>query len=162
MKRPLAILALALLAFVLVRWACGALVSDEARIRGLVAGMVDGFNEGSAKGATAGLAETWTHAGETLRRDDLRGYLLATFQQQRTQKARRLTLRVRVPEESLTLAVEGDRATFALEAEFEKLAGEEWRPQWRMRVEGALARGEDGWRIVETRKTDLEGDGLRG
>lgn len=162
MKPYLWIAAVLLAGFFLARWAFSALASDETKIRRLVAEMEDGFNEGSGRRATSGLAETWKHAGETLSRDDLRGYLLAEFHQQRSQKARRLTLRVEIPADSLAIEVEGERARLVLEAHFEKLAGEEWQPLWRTRIEAVLADGADGWQIVETEKDDIEGHGLRG
>ena len=162
MKRSLLMILVLVAALVCGRWACSAFASDETKIRRLLAEMEDGFNEGSGKRATSGLAETWKHAGRARSREDLRGYLLIEFQQQRAQKARRLTLRVEIPEDSIAISVEGDRAHLELEARFEKLAGEEWRPQWRTRIRAVLARGEEGWQIVETEKEDLEGNGLRG
>lgn len=162
MKRVFLVLVLLVVGYVGVRWLVVALASDETRIRWSVEEMVAGFNEGSGKRATSGFAETWDHGDTELRRDDLRGYLLAEFQQQRSQKARRLTLRVDVPEDTLVIAVVDERATLELEARFEKLRGEEWQPLWRMRVEAVLSKGEDGWKIVETAKEDLEGRGLRG
>jgi len=160
MKRALLVLVVLVVGYGGVRWLVGALASDETRIRWVVEEMVAGFNEGSAKRATSGLAETWKHEGTELRRDDLRGYLLAEFQQQRSRKGRRLTLRVEVPEDALQVEVKGERAALGLEARFEKLRGEEWQPLWRVHVDAALARGEDGWKIVETTKEDLEGRGL--
>lgn len=162
MKRIFLGLVLAVAALLAVRWAVGALASDETRIRWMVEEMVDGFNEGSAKRATSGFAESWRYREETLRRDDLRGGLLAEFQQQRSRQARRLTLRASVPESSLAIELAGDTAQLEFEVHIEKLRGEAWEPKWTMRVRAALERGEDGWRIVAVTKDDLEGSGLRG
>lgn len=161
MKRILLGLVLAVAAVVAVRWVIGALASDETRIRWMVEEMVDGFNEGSARRATSGFAESWRYREETLRRDDLRGGLLAEFQQQRSRQARRLTLRASVPE-PLAIEVAGDTARMELELHVEGLRGEAWAPRWTMRVRAELERGEDGWRIVAVAKDDLEGSGLRG
>lgn len=162
MKRILLGLVLALVAIVVVRQAVRALASDETRIRWMVEEMVDGFNEGSGKRASSGFAETWRYREETLRRDDLRGGLLAEFQRQRSQQARRLTLRASVPESSLAIEVTGDTAHMELELHIEKLRGEVWEPHWTLRAKASLERGDEGWRIVEVSKEDLEGSGLRG
>ena len=162
MKRIFLALLLVIAGYVGGRWIVDFFVSDETKIRNAVEEMVEGFNEGSGKRATSGLAETWTHGKTEMRRQELRGYLLSEFQQQRSQKARRLTVRVEVPEETLVVTVNGDSAEMVLEANFEKLGGEEWKPLWRMRVTATLSKLEDGWRIVRTEKEDLEGRGLRG
>ena len=162
MKRLLLLASLFVFGYFAGRYAVDLFLSDETRIRNAIEEMEEGFNEGSGKRATSGLADTWLHEGQSMRRDDLRGYLLAEFQQQRSRKARRLTLRVDVLDDLLIVEVDGDRAEATIEAFFEKLRGESWEPLWRMRVQASLEKGEDGWKIVRTAKEDLEGNGLRG
>ena len=162
MKRILLLLSLVVFGYFTGRFLVGLFLSDETRIRNVIEEMEAGFNEGSGKRASSGLAETWTHAGRAVRRDDLRGYLLAEFQQQRTQRKRQLTLRVDVLDDLLLIDVQDDRANATIEARFEKLRGETWEPLWHMRVEAELEKGDDGWKITRTEKEDLEGGGLRG
>ena len=142
-----------------LRWAIHALASDETRIRWMVEAMEEGFNDGSAKGATGGLGRDWRHEGmDGLDAETLRGMLLREFMELRRRDGE-LSVRIEVPEDTLAITVDGESATLECEALMERRREGKWTGAWRSRIEGELRKGEEGWEILRTRHEDLEGRG---
>jgi hypothetical protein len=161
--RPVLLLLAALVAFVaLARAVYVWMASDETRIRWVIERMEEGFDAGSANGATSGLAPGWRHEGQVHERRMVHDGLLRVFWEERDPKTKELLLRVEVPEESLAIRVDGERAELEAQARFERRRGGEWQPQWTIAIEAELALGEDGWEIVRSRHRDVEGRDLGG
>lgn len=147
--------ALCLVVLLLVRL----FTSDETRIRRMVAGMEEAYNEGKPGSCVAPLAKDWRHEGSEIDRELLLGALIQTSQD-RERETRQLRTRVEVDEDAAVVAVKGERATLAAEAIFWRLRAGEWHEAWRARIEAELADGEDGWQIVKSRHQDVSGTHL--
>ena len=133
--------------------------SDETEIRWLVAGMEEAYNAGDPSDCVEPIATGWQHAGSELDRRMLFGALLQ-IAQERERETRQLRSRVEIDEEAATIAVAGERATLALDAQFLRRKGAEWQPSWQARITAELVDGGDGWEIVASAHEDLAGTHL--
>jgi hypothetical protein len=160
-KRFLAI-ALAFAALFLgARWLWHALASDERKIRWLVEGAADGFDEAHSGPVLDALTLDWLHESTPgFDRAVLVDVLRALYFQERDPSTRRFRYRVEIDAAALAIAVEGERARLAGEARFDRSLQGEWKPIWRVRFEADLIDGDDGWRVARSRHEDLEGRGL--
>lgn len=138
-----------------LRW----FASDETRIRWLVESMEENYNAGDPSDCVEPIAATWHHAGTEMDRRMLFGALLQ-IAQERERETRQLRSRVEVDEEAATIAVEGERATLTLDAQFSRRKGAEWQPSWQVRITAELVDGDDGWEIVTSSHEDLAGTHL--
>ena len=159
LKRILLALAGLLFVYLGVGYLIHLLASDQTEIRWLVEDMEEAYNTGDAGDCVAPLARNWRHEGYELDRQVLLG---AVFQasRERDRSTHEMLTRVEVAEDSIQVAVDGERATLTVEAVFWRLRKGAWEETWRIRVEGELADGEDGWKIVKTRHSDLRGTHL--
>jgi len=135
-------------------------VSDETKIRWLVEGMEEGFNEGDLSDCVGPLHPRWLHEGYSLNREYLKGGLFQAFREERDRDTGERTSKVEVDEESFYVEVEGEKARLEVEARFSRLRNEAWELTWHIRVSGDLEKGEDGWKIVRTQHDDLKGTQL--
>ena len=135
-------------------------VSDETKVRWLVEGMEEGFNEGDLSDTVGPLDKRWRHDGYSLDREYLKAGLFQAFRDERDRETRNRTSRVEIDWEGFVLEVEGDGARIELEARFSRRRKDVWEQTWHIRVFGDLERGEDGWKIVRTRHDDLKGTQL--
>jgi hypothetical protein len=161
-KRALAILVLIALGIFGVRKLVSLFVPDETRIRELVLGMAEGFNDSNPLAISGALDSSWIHEGGSIDRTELTRALAFTFWQDRTELKRRFRRRVELDEETLAIEI-GDGstdATVSCEVRFFVLRGEEWEPDWNARFEATLKRSGGGWSIAASRHTDLAGRGL--
>jgi len=159
LKKVALVLAALLALYLGVGWLIRMLASDETKIRWLVEGMEQAYNTGDAGDCVAPLARNWRHEGYEIDRQFLLG---AVFQasRERDKETREMLTRVDVDEDALAITVDGERATLAAEAVFSRLRKGEWQETWRIRVEGELVDGEDGWEILRTRHSDVRGTHL--
>lgn len=161
MKRVLFFAIVVVLLFFGIRTLVLALVSDETKIAWLIEEMEEGFDDGSAKSATSGLAHEWRHEDAEVDRDTLRALLAREFMVGRQNHDGELIHRVELPEQLLEITVTDDTAAVRCEAIFERLRDEEWSVVWRARIEVELVKVEGEWEIHASRHEDLEGRGLR-
>jgi len=140
---------------IVLRW----FASDETEIRWLVESMEENYNVGDPSGCVEPIAAGWQHAGTELDRRMLFGALLR-IAQERERETRRLRSRVEVDEAAATIAVEGERATLSVDAQFLRRKGDDWQPAWHVRITAELADGDDGWEVVTSRHEDLAGTHL--
>jgi hypothetical protein len=133
--------------------------SDEQKIRWLVERMEEAYNHGSPGGCVGPLAKDWRHEGHEVDRELL---LAGLFQaaRDRDRETRALRSRVSVHPETTAIEVQGEHATLATEATFERLRGGKWESAWRVRFEAELQDAEGGWEIVRSRHEDLLGTQL--
>ena len=167
MKRVLTVLGTVLLIYFGGRALYRAMASDEQKIRWAVEGMFEGYNTAQPRLCVGPLAEDWRHdSWPGLDRELLRGGLFRVSMQDRDRQTKELTTRVELVPESLFISVEGDTASFELEAftshhaRPEPGADREWEERWRFHVWAQLEKGEDGWKIVTSRHEDLAGTQL--
>ena len=135
------------------------LASDETKIRRIVAGMEDAYNEGRPGSCVGPLARGWRHEGSEIDREMLLGGLFQTARD-RDRETRQLRSKVEVDEEAAAIVVTGEQATLTVEAVFSRLRGGAWSETWRARVTAELADGDDGWEIVRSRHEDVAGTHL--
>jgi hypothetical protein len=133
--------------------------SDETKIRWLVEGMEEAYDAGRPGSCVGPLARDWRHDGYSLDREMLLGGLFQAARD-RDRETRELRTRVDVEPGSLEIAVDGERATLAAVARFERLRAGEWQESWRARIEAELVDGDEGWEIVKSRHEDLAGTHL--
>ncbi len=133
--------------------------SDETKIRRLVAGMEEAYNEGKPGSCVGPLAKDWRHEGYELDRELLLGGLFQTARD-RDRETRQLRTRVEVDEEAVVVTVEGEHATLTTAATFFRLRAGTWAESWHLCIEAELADGDDGWEIVKSRHEDLRGTQL--
>ena len=160
LKQVLTVIAGSLVLYFVGRWVVLALASDETRIRWMIENMEEAYNEGKAGRCVAPLAKNWTHDSYDGVNRDLVFAVLAreVLGPEAKQRGER---RVVVDPEGLLIEVlDEERASLTAEVDFSRLLEEEWQSRWRARVEADLEKGEDGWRIVRSRHTDLEGTQL--
>ena len=136
------------------------LASDETKIRWRLETMTEGYNTGDVGDAVFPLAKDWKHEGFPLDRETMRGVLIRESFQNRDHETHKLMRRVELDDDSLVIEVDGDKATFEVEASFQQAEGDEWVEGWRARIHAELRKGENGWFIHATRHTDLVGTPL--
>ena len=139
-----------------------ALASDETRIRWLIEGAVDGFNDSRPRRVVDVLSMDWYDRTTGVHRDTLFQILVATAFQEKDPETGRFLWELVVPEESVAIDVSdapGEGATARLEAALWRKLGEERELRWRIAVEALLREGEDGWEVWSTSYQALEGRG---
>ena len=159
MKRVLLALLALLCLFLGGRGLARFFASDETKIRRLVAGMEEAYDEGRPGSCVGPLARDWHHEGSEIDRQLLLGALFQTARD-RDSQTRELRSRVEVDEEAAVIVVDGERATLRLEAVFSRLRQGQWSESWRARIEAELVDGDDGWEIVHSRHEDVTGTHL--
>jgi hypothetical protein len=160
MVKKLLGLALALGAlYVVGAWLVDLFTSDETKIRRIVAGMEEAYNEGRPGSCVGPLAKDWRHEGHEIDRELLLGALFQTARD-RDRETKELRTRVEVDEEAAEVSVDGERASLACDATLSRLRAGQWSETWRVHIEAELADGDDGWEIVESRHRDLAGTHL--
>ncbi len=137
-----------------------ALASDETKIRWLVEGMEEGYNEGRPRACFGPLALDWRHENYELDRELLRGALIRTALQDRDPRTKELLTKVELDDESLAITVDGDRASLECDLTFWRLRSGVWDQVWSMHATAELAEGDDGWKIVRSRHEDRRGTQL--
>jgi hypothetical protein len=140
-----ALLAIAVLAG---RWIWRALASDETKIRWVCEDMLDGFNQMRTARVVRGLAPAFLDESSGVTREEVREVCIYVFMNELDPDDKGFALRAEfVPEEWTVKVAEGTpkRATATLGARFFDKRGEKERLFWQARVEGELARGDDGW-----------------
>lgn len=133
--------------------------SDETKIRWLVEQMEEAYNAGRPGSCVGPLAKDWRHEGYALDREMLLGGLFQAARE-RDKETRQLRSRVAVDEHALVIVVDGGHATLQVPATFSRLRGGQWEEAWRLAVTAELEHGDDGWKIVRSRHTDLAGTQL--
>ena len=133
--------------------------SDETKIRWRIADMEEAYNAGRPGACVAPLARDWHHEGSSIDREMLLGGLFQAARE-RDKQTGGLRSRVEVDEDAAQIAVNGARATLAVEARFSRLRAGAWEDAWRVRFEAELVDGDDGWQIVKSRHEDLAGTHL--
>jgi len=158
MKRALVLAILVAVGFFGLRRLVVMLASDRTQILWLLEDMEEGYDEARVGPCVAGIAADWRHEGAgSLDRETLKGYLLRSFLQDRESASKAFLYRVDVPEESIELEVDGDRATLACDARFERLRAGAWQPDWELHLRAELERIDGRWRIVRSSHENRSG-----
>lgn len=164
MKRiVLALLAVAALLFV-ARAIRRALVSDETKIRWLVADMADGFGRTRMDPILAGIARDFQDETSGADRDTLRQALAYLFFTAKDEATKRFPYRVEAGIARLEIdrgVPETPGASCDVTARFYERHGEQENLAWEIEVSARLSRGEDGWRILRTSYETRSGRMLR-
>ena len=135
-----------------------ALSSDETKIRWLLEGGVEAFNDVRPKSAVAPFADDWVDRTSGVRRDRLHTALVAMAFQERGHKSGIFPWVLTLPEERLMITVLGDdRAKATFECVLTRNAKNGSETAWRFRVDAELRDGDDGWEITATEHETLEG-----
>src|SRR5262245_51990895 len=135
MARKLLVLALALGAlYALGAWLVDLLTPDVTKIRHLVAGMEEAYNEGKPGSCVGPLAKEWRHEDYELDRELLLGALFETARD-RDKDTHELRTHVEVDEDTAVVSVDGERATLACDAVFSRLRAGTWSETWRVHIE---------------------------
>ncbi len=106
-KRVLVSVAVATAVALVGYWLLLALRSDEDRVRALVEGVAEAFNEGSAGGVVAPLAEDFAEDESKLDRRQVQLLLARFFLQERDSKSRALLYELEVRPEDVTIELDG-------------------------------------------------------
>ena len=138
-----------------------ALASDETRIRWLIEDAAEGFNDSHVRDTVRPLADDWHDRTTAIHKDTLVQLLQYSYFQDREEKSKRYRHRVEVPDDTITVTVDGDIATFRCIAHFEELKQGEFEPSWVVTFEGELRRGEDGWEVAVSGHQSHEGRAFR-
>lgn len=163
MRRLLAVLAAALVLFLVGRLAVLALVGDATRIRWRLESMVEGFNDTRLAPVLEGVAPDFQHDHSRVDRRLLADLLRSAFFHEKDPETGRFPLRAEIEEDTLEIALDEERpghATALLNGRFLVLERGEWSSAWRARIELEwLEDDERGWQIVRSEHTDIEADG---
>lgn len=163
MRRPLAVLAAALVLFLVGRWVVLALVGDATRIRWRLESMVEGFNETRLAPVLEGVAPEFRHDHSRIDRGMLADLLRSAFFHEKDPQSGRFPLRAEIEQDTLEVTLDAERpghATALLTGRFLVLERGEWSSAWRARIELEwLEDDERGWQVVRSEHTDLEADG---
>ncbi len=155
MKRVVVlVLALAGLGFG-VRALVRALASDETKIRRVVEAMADGFDRTRMDPILEGLDRTYADETSGATRQDLREALAYLFLTAKDETTKAFPYRAKV--EIGPVAVHRPTAECAAEVRFVDLRGGKETAAWEIGVRLALARGDDGWKIVTSRYETTSG-----
>ena len=129
-----------------------ALASDETRIRRLVEGLVDGFNDERAARALRGFARDFLDETSGADRELVHTAVVHLFFTRRDPETKEFTLRLEVPEDTLIIEVltpdEAARANGVLRL-FQRAAERE-ELLWEVSFQGQLAQIDDRWRFVRS------------
>ena len=132
-------------------WLAGALASDEARIRGVIDSMFDGFNETELGAVMDGFAPDYADSASGLDRRDVRDVLIASFFQDVDSRTHEYLFRAELVHEEIRIELAGDGAAdVVLAARFYTRARGEEELFWDARIEGRMVDGDDGWQWSRT------------
>ncbi len=161
MKKFLLAAAIATSAALLVYWLFLALRSDEDRIRALVDGVAEAFNEGSAGGVVGPLAEDFEETESGLKRREVQLILARFFLQERDSRTREIRYRLEVRPEDVAIELDGGRpemGKLTVTARFFRNgAAEEARPAAVVEFAGELKKIDHAWRISRAGHRFVEG-----
>ncbi len=150
MKRP-ALLLLGIVAIALAAYASyRSLASDETRIRWLLEGAARSFNDAHLGGCLEAFDESYrdTSTTPTLEHATLASALRHVFLQRVDGKTRAFLLRVRIPEEALTIRLEaGQQAEATFELDLDEHRRGAWQPAWQLEVTAQLRKAGGNWLI---------------
>lgn len=163
MRRILVALALAVVLFLVGRWAVLALVGEPTRIRWRLESMCEGFNETRLAPCLEGVAPQWRHTHSRLDRALLADSLRSVFFHEKDPQTGRFPLRAEIEPETLEIEIDGEdraKARALFNGRFLVLVEGEWSSAWRARIELRLQKdSERGWQVVESDHSDIEADG---
>jgi hypothetical protein len=149
------------LAGMAVYWMRLATASEETKIRWLLEGMEEGFNDSSARSVVNGLSEEFLEESERLEKHEIRQFLLYLFFRERDPSTKEFRFRVRLHEPDIQVALPDAReATVRLRAEFLRLEnGRErsWKTAWEADIEARLKKEDDDWKVHRSRHREVAG-----
>ncbi len=136
-----------------------ALLPDEARIRGMVEGIRDAFNEERAGGISRHLADDFEESASGLGRREVHAFLAQFFLTQRT-TAGDARFSVEVPDDGIEVRIDEPPATARLEVRarfrMQRSSGDAI-PYSTMLFTAELAKVDGEWLIRRARQKTLEG-----
>jgi len=153
LKRLALALVGAALAFALVRSILRSLASDETRVRWLVEELARDFNAGDAGDVGAKLHADYVDLGTGYGRDVVQEALLYLVFQDREPGTKGFRYRVEIDADALEVRVHDSdprTADATIRADLFRRTGETEEPYWNAVVPTRFAKGENGWKIVET------------
>ncbi len=156
MKRLLLIGALIFVAFLAGRALYVSMASDETRIGWLFADEAAAFNSASAFSTLDHFALDYHDDTDGWDLPTLRGAVIWAFQNRRDAQHRFL-LRVELPEQAGTVAVDGDTATAEFPVRLHEGRGSDERLGWELRVTAGLRRIDGEWRVVRSTHETVSG-----
>lgn len=161
MTRFLLVAVAAFAAFFGVRAIVRALASDETKIRWVVEEMASGFDDTRTSRVLGGLSSDFLDETWGADRELVHAGLARLFFEEKDPETKRFLYRVDVPKDELAVEVDGDTARVSLVARFYAVHGNREQLAWKARIEAALVKSKDGWKIRRSRSTSLEGARLR-
>jgi hypothetical protein len=135
-------------------WLADAFASDETRIRRVVAGMFDGFNDTDLSRVMDGLADGFEDESTGFGRREVRDVLVASFFQDLDADRRYLFRAELVPEELAIELQDADAANVTVVARFYTRARGAEELFWEARIEGRMTDGDDGWQWTRTTRVN--------
>jgi len=157
MRKPVTLLAAALVALLALRWIAAGLTSDETRIRQRLERMATAFDETRLGPIADGLARDFVDRHSGLDRAFVLDGLRALFVEHATGK---FPYRVRL--ERLEVRVDAETApertaSATLLARFEDVSGAAPRTVWAASIEARLVE-RDGWQVESSEHVSAEGE----
>jgi hypothetical protein len=126
-------------------WLYRALASDTTKIRWLIEGMAESFNDMSSGGTVKGLSEEFEEETSGASKSEVRSFLLYIFLRERDEKTKDFLYRVEL--DAPRIELKGEKADVALNAQFFRKRGEGWTSIWVVGIEAKLRKEDAGWRI---------------
>ena len=151
MKKIALTLAAALIAWALGYWIYLLCASDSTRIRWLIEKMERGFNASSARATVSGLADGFVEETSGVEREEIHKFLLYLFFHERDPQTKEFKYRVELDPPEIDISAERKAATVKLAARFLERRGGTWQATWEVGIDADLKKGNEGWRIVQSR-----------
>jgi hypothetical protein len=129
------------------------LLSDETRVRQLVTGAIDDFNDGSVRSVADALAETFRDVTRKLDRREVLQILQYVVLKARDAKTRRFALRAELVDDAIDVEIgsEGDTARARFEVRLRRFAGGEWSEINVCAIEAEVGKIDGDWQLVQTK-----------
>ena len=143
---------------VIAYWVYLASVSDDTRIRWLVADMLEGFNDSRAGTVVSGLSENFTEDTTHVSRDEIKVFLVQLFFTERDPRTKEFRFKAEIS--NLETRVKGGdppSATVRLTATLLEKSGAQWASAWVVEVEGDLRKEDGDWQFFRARYKSREG-----
>jgi hypothetical protein len=155
MKKPVLVLVGIVACIAVVWWLYGALASDTTKIRWLIEGMAESFNDMSSGGTVKGLSEEFEEETSGATKPEVRTFLVYIFLKERDEETKDFLYRVEL--DPPRIDVKGEKADVSLDARFFRKRGEGWKSIWVVGIEAKLRKEDAGWRIHRSSHETREG-----
>jgi len=129
------------------------LLSDETKVRQLVTGAVDDFNDQNVRSVADVLAERFRDVTRKLDRREVLQILQYVVLKARDAKTKRFALRAELVDDAINVEIgpEGDTARASFEVRLRRSTGGEWSDLDVCAIDAELGKIDGDWRLVQTK-----------